>query len=130
MPLGPVVASPRLAKHEVVGPENASVRSGANRVHSSGLKVEEDGPGNVFASTGLVVVDVDALELEVRGAIVVARWLNAVLVGDNLPELKNVIEIEKILSKQVHCIFGVRYNVEKSNMSVRLHLFFEGISVP
>ena len=44
-------------------------------------------PGNVFASGGLVVVNVDPLELEVRGSAVGAGGVDTVLVRDDLPEL-------------------------------------------
>ena len=44
-------------------------------------------PGNIFASSGLVVVHVDPFELEVRGSAVGAGGVDAVLVGDDLPEL-------------------------------------------
>ena len=44
-------------------------------------------PGNIFASSGLVVVHVDPLELEVRGSAVGAGGVDAVLIGDDLPEL-------------------------------------------
>ena len=46
-------------------------------------------PGNIFASSGLVVVDVDPLQLEVGGAAVGASGVDAVLVRDDLPELEN-----------------------------------------
>ena len=36
---------------------------------------------------GLIVVDADSFELEVGVAVVRASWVNAVLVGDYLPEL-------------------------------------------
>ena len=36
---------------------------------------------------GLIVVDVDALQLQVRVAVVGTGGVNAVLVGDHLPEL-------------------------------------------
>jgi hypothetical protein len=61
--LGPVVASARLSKDEVVGAEDLAVGSRANRVHGAGLQVDEDSPGNVLAAGGLIVVDVDALQL-------------------------------------------------------------------
>ena len=35
-----------------------------------------------------IVVDVDSLQLEVGVAVVGAGWVNAVLVGDHLPELE------------------------------------------
>ena len=44
-------------------------------------------PGDIFASGGLVVVDIDPLKLEVTGAAVGAGGVDAVLVGDDLPEL-------------------------------------------
>ena len=42
---------------------------------------------NIFAAGGLVVVHIDPLELEVGGAAVGAGGVDAVLVGDDLPEL-------------------------------------------
>ena len=62
-------------------------RTGADRVHGAGLKIHEDGAGDVAAAGGLVVVHVDALELEVRVAVVGAGGVHTMLVGDNLPEL-------------------------------------------
>ena len=44
-------------------------------------------PRNIFAAGGLVVVHIDPLELEVGGAAVGAGGVDAVLVGDDLPEL-------------------------------------------
>ena len=44
-------------------------------------------PGNIFASSGLVVVHIDPLELEVRGSAVGAGGVDTVLIGDDLPEL-------------------------------------------
>jgi hypothetical protein len=41
----------------------------------------------VLTAGGLVEVDVDALKLQVRVAMVGAGGVNAVLVGDDLPEL-------------------------------------------
>ena len=50
MPLGPVVASSALSEHEVVGAEDLSEGSGADRVHGAGLQVDEDGTGHIFAT--------------------------------------------------------------------------------
>ena len=44
-------------------------------------------PWNIFSSSGLVVVDIDPLQLEIRGSGVGASGVDAVLVGDDLPEL-------------------------------------------
>ncbi len=57
VPLGPVVPGSGLAKDEVVRPEYLPVGTGADGVHRPGLEVEEDGPGDVLAARGLVVVD-------------------------------------------------------------------------
>jgi hypothetical protein len=38
---------------------------------------------------GLIVVDIDALQLQVRVPVVSASGVDAVLVRDHLPELKN-----------------------------------------
>jgi len=85
--LGPVVAGAGLAEDEVVGAEDLAVGSGAHGVHGAGLEVHEHGARDVPATAGLVVVDVDALELEVGVAGVLARVVDAVLVADHLPEL-------------------------------------------
>jgi len=85
--LGPVVTGTRLSEDEVVWAEDLAEWARADRVHRSWLKVDEDGTWDVLATGGLVVVHVDALELEVGVAVVCAGWVNAVLIGDNLPEL-------------------------------------------
>jgi len=51
-------------------------------------QVNKDGPWHVFASGGLVVVDVDTLQLEVGGSDVGAGGVDSMLVGNDLPELE------------------------------------------
>ena len=41
---------------------------------------------------GLVVVDVDSLQLEIGVTMVCASWVDTVLVGDHLPELEEVVK--------------------------------------
>ncbi len=86
--LGPVVASTRLAKDKVVRPEELPIGPSPDRVHGAGLKIKKDGSGDVFAHAGLVVVDVDPLELQVRCAIIISNSIDAMLIRDDLPELK------------------------------------------
>ena len=86
--LGPVVSGPGLSENEVVWPEDLSVGSGADGVHGAGLQVDEDGAGDILSAGGLVVVHVDALELQVGVTLVGAGGVDAVLVGDDLPELR------------------------------------------
>ena len=88
MSLGPVVAGAGLAEDEVVGPEELAEGAGPHGVHGAGLQIDEDSAGHVLAAGGLIVVDVDALELELGGAMVGAGGVDAVLVGDDFPELE------------------------------------------
>ncbi len=90
MTLSPVVPSARLAKHKVVRPEDLSVGPRADRVHGAWLQVDEDSPGHVLSTRGLIVVDIDSLQLEVRVAIVSPSGVDAMLIRDDFPELENI----------------------------------------
>ena len=85
--LGPVVAGARLAEDEVVRAEDLAEGARADGVHGARLEVHQDVAGHVAAAGRLVVVHVDALELEVGVAVVGAGRVDAVLIGDDLPEL-------------------------------------------
>lgn len=85
--LGPVVASARLTEHEVVRTKDLTERTRAHRVHGARLQVDEDGSRHILAARRLVEVDVDALELQVRVAVVRASRVDAVLVRDDFPKL-------------------------------------------
>ena len=85
--LGPVVAGTRLSEDEVVGAEQLTEGTRADRVHGTGLQIDEDRAGDILATSGLVVVDIDALQLKIRVTVVSAGWVNSMLVRDNLPEL-------------------------------------------
>ena len=87
MTFRPVVPCTALSEDEVVRSEDLSERAGPHRVHGSGLQVNQNCSGYILAAGGFVVVDVDPLQLKVRVSVVVAGWVDAVLVGDNLPEL-------------------------------------------
>lgn len=84
--LGPVVTGTRLAKDKVVRAEKLTVGTGTDRVHRTGLQVNKDGTGHVLATGGLIVVDVDALQLEVRVSVVCSGGVNTVFVGNDFPE--------------------------------------------
>lgn len=90
MALGPVVTSSGLSKDKVVWSEDLSEGAWPDGVHGTGLQVHEDGTGHVFAAWGFIVVYVDSLELEVWVTVVSAGGVNAVLVGDDFPELKKI----------------------------------------
>jgi len=87
MALGPVVTGAGLSEDEVVGSEELTEGAGSNGVHGAWLEIEKDCAGNVSSAGGLVEVDVDSLELEVGVTVVGTGGVDAMLVGDDLPEL-------------------------------------------
>merc|ERR1719389_784134 len=85
--LGPVVSGTSLSEDEVVGSEELTERSSSDGVHGSGFEIHEDGSGDVTATSGFVVVDVDTFELEIGVTVVGTGGVNTVFIGDDLPEL-------------------------------------------
>jgi hypothetical protein len=85
--LGPVVTGTGLSEDEVVRSEELTERSSTDGVHGTGLEVHKDSTGNITATCGFVVVDVDSLELEIGVTVVGAGGVNTVFVGDDFPEL-------------------------------------------
>jgi hypothetical protein len=85
--LSPVVTSTRLAENEVIRAEDLTEWARANGVHGSWLKINEDSTWDILATSGLIVVDVDALKLKIGVAMVGTSWVNTMLIGDDLPEL-------------------------------------------
>jgi hypothetical protein len=78
--LGPVVVGAGL-EDEIVGAEDLAEGARAHGVHGVGLEVHQDGARDEAAAAGLVVVDVDALELEVGVAGVLSGVVDVVLVA-------------------------------------------------
>jgi hypothetical protein len=87
MTLGPVVTSTRLPKHKVVRAEDLPIGSSPDTVHGTRLQIHEDSPGHETATGSLIVVDIDALQLQVRGAYIAPSGVDAMLITDHLPEL-------------------------------------------
>jgi hypothetical protein len=87
MSLGPIVTSSGLAENKVIGSEQLSEGTSTDRVHGTGLKIHEDGTGHVTSTSGLVVVDIDSLQLKIGVSMVGTGRVNTVLVGDHLPKL-------------------------------------------
>mmetsp|Transcript_3264 Transcript_3264/g.5371 ORF Transcript_3264/g.5371 Transcript_3264/m.5371 type:complete len:455 (+) Transcript_3264:329-1693(+) len=85
--LSPVVTGTSLAEDKVVRAENLTIGTRADGIHGTGLKIHEDGTGDIAASSGLVEVDVDALKLEVAVTKGGTGGVDAVLIRDDLPEL-------------------------------------------
>ena len=82
-----MVSGTRLSEDEVVWLEELSERSGTDGVQDSWLKIGQDGSGHVSAAGGLIVVDIDSLELQIRVAVVGSHWVDSVFVGNDFPEL-------------------------------------------
>jgi len=78
--LGPVVTGSGLSEDEVVWSEELSEWSGSDRVHGAGFEIHKDGSWDVTATSGLVVVNVDSLELKVGVTVVGTSWVNSVLI--------------------------------------------------
>ena len=86
MTLGPVVTGTGLSEDEVVWSEELTEWSSSDGVHGSWFEIHEDGSWDVSATSGLVIVNVDSLELEIRVTVIGTGWVNTVLVGDDFPE--------------------------------------------
>merc|ERR1712099_216819 len=68
--LGPVVTGTGLSEDEVVWSEKLSEWSGSDGVHSAGFEIHKNCSWDVTATSGLVVVNVDSLELKVGVTVV------------------------------------------------------------
>jgi hypothetical protein len=87
VPLGPIVPGTGLPEDEVIRPEDLPERPGSDGVHGPRLQIHEHRARDVSAAAGLVVIDINALELELRVAAIPSGVVDAMLVADHLPEL-------------------------------------------
>ena len=85
---GPVVSSSRLSKNKVVRSKYLSVGSRSHGVHGSRFKIDEYCTGNIFATRGFIIINVDAFQLEVAVSVISTGRVNSVLVGDDFPKLE------------------------------------------
>ena len=84
---GPVVTGATLAKDKIVRSEEGTKRSGADRVHSTRLKIDQDGTGNILIRPDFIIVDINSFKLEVVGSLVLTVPFDAMFVGHGFPEL-------------------------------------------
>ena len=88
MAFSPIVACPALSKAVIVRLEKIPHGPCPNGVHRAGLKVDEDGPGDILVALPAVVVHLNPLRLNV--VLVVVGYplcVKPVFVGDDLPKL-------------------------------------------
>ena len=60
----------------------------SDRVHGSWLEIYKDGSGDIFATCGLVVVDIDPLQLKIRVSVVGSSGVNTMLIRDDLQKFR------------------------------------------
>ena len=83
----PVVPSPTLPEYKVVWSKDCPECPGPHAVHGARLQVHQDSPGDILAPVSLVIVNIDPLQLEIRGACIAASRVNTMLIRYYLPEL-------------------------------------------
>ena len=109
--LGPVVTGTSLTEDEVVWSEELTEWASSDGVHGTWLEIHEDSSWDVSSTSGLVVVDVDSLELEIGVTVVGTGGVNTVLVGDDLPEFGTDL-VTALTTLDVndfsHCVFFLK----------------------
>ena len=93
MTFGPVVAGSGLAEDEVIGTEDLAKGTGSDGIHGTWLQINQNGARNVFATGGFIVINVDALQLEVGSALIRTGWVDAMFIGNDFPKLQKKIEM-------------------------------------
>lgn len=84
---------PELTKDKAVRLEQLAMWSGTHTVHGARLQVYKDGPGHILALIALVVVHINAFQLQVHEVLVhttrvLPCGLDAMFITDDLPKLK------------------------------------------
>merc|ERR1719401_58060 len=107
----PIVAGTSLSEDKIVGPEELAKRASAHAVHCSGFQIHQNCSGNIPTTSRLIVVDVNTLQLQVGVTVICSSWVNAVLIGDDLPELRPdlVAALSALhMHELAHCCFSAK----------------------
>jgi len=96
---GPGVSRARVLVHEVSRAEDFAERRRAYSADHAGLEVEEHRAGHVPAVKGLVVKYVDAVEVRIVVAAVLAAAADAVLVANHFLKLGAHLVTARLLKK-------------------------------
>mmetsp|Transcript_18951 Transcript_18951/g.24970 ORF Transcript_18951/g.24970 Transcript_18951/m.24970 type:complete len:206 (-) Transcript_18951:44-661(-) len=86
MPFSPVVTSSGLAENKVVRSEKLTVGSSSHRVHCTRFKIHQNCSRYVSPTSCFIVVDIDALKLQVGISMVCSSWIDAMFIRNNFPE--------------------------------------------
>ncbi|KVI11916.1 hypothetical protein Ccrd_009658 [Cynara cardunculus var. scolymus] len=84
---GPVITGTTLTKYEIIRPEDLSVGTRSETVHRTWLQIHEHRAWDKPSAAGLVVINIDPLELEFRVSGVLTSYIDTVLGAYDLPEL-------------------------------------------
>ena len=114
MSLSPVVSSSGLAKDEVIWSENLSIRSWSYWIHGTRLKIDQYCSGNILSTRCFIIINVNALKLEIRVAIVSSSGVNTVFIGYYFPKLK----YENIILYDLEFWFLVEFRIPSSHFSI------------
>ena len=91
------VTCPSLTINKVVRPENLSIGSSLNCIHSPRFQINQNCSGYIVTPLSLVVVDLNLVNLIIRGHLVLrifrssdkfAGWVKSMLLGNDFPKLK------------------------------------------
>ena len=77
-----------LTKDKVIRSENLTKGPRPHGIHSSGLQVHQHSPRNILSPCGLIIVDVDSFQLQVRVSVVGSGGVDTVFIRNYLPKLK------------------------------------------
>lgn len=93
-----VVIRTELTEHEAVWLEESAMGSWPDTVHGTRLQIDKDGTRHILALVTLIVVDVNALQLELHQVListsVFTSGLDAMFVTDDFPELEKKMELQ------------------------------------
>jgi len=87
MTFGPVVTGTSLTEDEVVWSEELTEWASSDGVHGTWFKIHQDGSWDISSTGGLVVVDIDSLQLQIGITVVGTGRINTVFIGNDFPEL-------------------------------------------
>lgn len=84
MAFGPIVAGSRLAKYKIIRSIQLTVKTRSHRVHCAGLQIDQYRTWYIFATTRLIVIHVDAFQLQFGIAIIGAGCIDGMFIWDYL----------------------------------------------
>merc|ERR1719230_1037194 len=88
MTLRPIVTGACLSEDEIVWTKKLTERPRSHAVHGPWLQIHQDRTRDVASAGSFIVIYIDALQLEVRIAVVGACGVDPMLIRNHLPKLR------------------------------------------